>query len=371
MSQPRNPASYASQSGDKRVYTRDNVKVMVARKLQDEGRTAITQQQFDRAVDEALRKQHQHQQQEQEQAPPPYTKTPTTLSAENQESPSSGIGGTQVGPAITSAVAVASSQTANMVSTVMPPIMAAFTATSGYLGWQNLKLARKADEREERRDLRDRRREDTGRLDPDSLEPRPRAEDRNGRSEEARILERGSDDRDDRHAREEFHQQAARRGRSRERRVAPREIQRENAHASGTRGGQRQQDVENQNQQRTTPSSSGTRRTTHWRNSAALMASSRHASPRDVMKVTRCFSLPASPTCGSDRGRERDGMDLEARFFALSPALFPKVPSHPLPSITPDQSDDDESDSNQSPKPSQGWGVTNAGQTSALDVMGL
>jgi hypothetical protein len=64
-------------------------------------------------------------------------------------------------------------------------------------------------------------------------------------------------------------------------------------------------------------------------------------------------------------------MDLEARFLALSPALFPKVPSHPLPSITPDQSDDDENDSNQSPKPSQGWGVTNAGQTSALDVMNL
>jgi hypothetical protein len=62
------------------------------------------------------KQQQQQQQQQQDQAPPPDTKTPPTLSAEIQESPSSGIGGTQVGPAVTSAMAVASSKTADMVS---------------------------------------------------------------------------------------------------------------------------------------------------------------------------------------------------------------------------------------------------------------
>jgi hypothetical protein len=71
-SQPRNPTVSAPQSSNQSGYTREDVVKMVARKLKDEGHTTLSRDQFERAVDEALRNIQQ------QQAPPPYTKTPNT-----------------------------------------------------------------------------------------------------------------------------------------------------------------------------------------------------------------------------------------------------------------------------------------------------
>src|SRR5271154_4397612 len=70
---PRNPSVSASQPSSQTNPTKEDLRMAIARKFQDEGRSKISTSEFDRVVNEAWQKLQQRQTSGQA-APPPYSK---------------------------------------------------------------------------------------------------------------------------------------------------------------------------------------------------------------------------------------------------------------------------------------------------------
>jgi hypothetical protein len=68
-----NPSVSASQPGSQTNLTKEDLRMVIARKFRDEGRSIICASEFDRAVNEAWQKIQQRQTSGQA-APPPYSK---------------------------------------------------------------------------------------------------------------------------------------------------------------------------------------------------------------------------------------------------------------------------------------------------------